>query len=249
MTPYYYHPIFVSLTPNELKEYSELSVKIARCKPDDSELNPHQLEIYQSLLLKRARILKNASNKLQKLIELIPSFKEQGIFDRCLVYCSDGRDAADSSQKTIQRVVSELNSNLVTNCRFTSLESMAEREVILRDFSSGAVSTIVAIKCLDEGVDVPATRYAIIMASTSNPREYIQRRGRILRRAPGKDFSVLYDFIVVPSGDSADSDERQILLSEYRRFREFSDLSLNKSENKEKMFMLLNKYNINPDVD
>ena len=85
---------------------------------------------------------------------------------------------------------------------------------------------------------------AIIMASTGNPREYIQRRGRILRRFKGKEYSVLFDFVVIPGNDEPSAEEVQIVQSEYTRYKEFSDLSLNKSENDELMDNLLKKYDI-----
>ena len=244
LTPYYYHPIFVTLTEAELKLYSEINSKVARCLPQNRELTPEEVRLFHMLLLKRARVIKNASRKLEKLVELIPKFKDEGIFDQCLIYCSDGRDSEDGDVKTIQRVVRELNDNSISNRRFTSREKMDDRKIILDDFASGSVSTIVAIKCLDEGVDVPATKNAIIMASTGNPREYIQRRGRILRRFKGKEYSVLFDFVVIPGNDEPSAEEVQIVQSEYTRYKEFSDLSLNKSENDELMDNLLKKYDI-----
>ncbi len=244
LTPYKYHPIFVSLLPNELEKYAEYSKKISIAIPDTENPTPRELEYYHKLLVERSRITKNAAEKLEILIRLIPEYKHNGVFDHCLIYCSDGRDSDDHTLKSIQRVVRELNSNNISNNRFTSEENISTRNTILDDFSKGFVSTLVAIKCLDEGVDVPATRNAIIMASTGNPREYIQRRGRILRRYKGKDFAELYDFIVIPRNASATKDEKQILISEYKRFKEFSDLSLNKEENNTTMMNLLLKYNI-----
>lgn len=248
LTPYYYYPIFVSLTKDELDQYSKYSAKISRCIPKDKEPTPSQIKTLNMLLLQRARIIKNASNKLATLIELMPEFKRNGLFNHCLVYCSDGKDPEDNSLKTIQRVARELNNQGISYNRFTAEENMNERQKILDDFASGSISTIVAIKCLDEGVDVPATRNAIIMASTGNPREYIQRRGRILRRFKGKDYSILYDFVVVPRHDNEyTSDEIQIMKSEYVRFKEFSDLSLNKYDNEKLMNKILKKYNIRVD--
>ena len=94
-----------------------------------------------------------------------------------------------------------------------------------------AYKVLVAMKCLDEGVDVPSIRIAFIMASTSNPRQYIQRRGRLLRRYPGKDKAIIYDFIVLPSlpscGDSAIS---SLVRRELRRAHEFAKLSLNSGD-------------------
>lgn len=245
LTSYYYYPIFISLTEDELALYSKYSAKISKCIPKDKEPTSNQIKILRMLLLQRARIIKNASKKLATLIELMPEFKQKGLFDHCLIYCSDGKDPEDDSLKTIQRIARELNSRGISYNRFTAEEKIGERQKILDDFASGSISTIVAIKCLDEGVDIPETRNAIIMASTGNPREYIQRRGRILRRFKGKEYSVLYDFIVVPGHDDEyTSDEIQILKAEYARFKEFSDLSLNKDDNEKLMNRIMKKCNV-----
>ncbi|MEM5687276.1 helicase-related protein [Bacillus cereus] len=76
---------------------------------------------------------------------------------------------------------------------------------MLEAFADGTIQVLVAIKCLDEGVDVPSTRSAYFLASTSNPREFVQRRGRILRTAKGKTLAEIHDFIVFPDGIDADT--------------------------------------------
>jgi superfamily II DNA or RNA helicase len=104
---------------------------------------------------------------------------------------------------------------------------------------------LVEIKCLDEGLDVPATKNAIILASTSNPREYIQRRGRILRRFPGKEYAILYDFFVEPSSIMKYRDvDQSVFNTEYKRFKEFADLSINRDENYQLMQQLIVKNNL-----
>jgi superfamily II DNA or RNA helicase len=112
---------------------------------------------------------------------------------------------------------------------FTAEESTEERRSLLERFTSGSLQGLVAMKCLDEGVDVPGTQSAYILASSSNPREFIQRRGRILRNAPGKVEAKIHDLIAVPSLDtemikasSLFETERKILRRELRRFHEFS---------------------------
>ena len=244
LTPYNYHPIFISLMPDELDKYAEFSKKISIAIPNLDNPTPRELEYYHRLLIERSRITKNAAQKIDEFIRLIPEFKQSGIFDHCLIYCSDGRDPEDHTLKSIQRVVRELNNNGISNNRFTSGENIQTRTTILDDYAKGAITTLVAIKCLDEGVDVPATRNAIIMASTGNPREYIQRRGRILRRFDGKEMAELYDFIIIPRNTSPTKDERQIFQSEYKRFKEFSDLSLNKEENDIIIEKIINEYGI-----
>ena len=244
LTPYDYHPIFVSLSLSELEDYNELSKKIAKVCPDEDP-TPSQIEMRNRLLIKRSRILKNASNKLNVMSNLIPNLKKEGFFDHTLIYCSDGRDAEDNSIKTLNRVISILNSNEISSRKFTFEEDSKERRAILSSFTEGSISTLVAIKCLDEGVDVPSTRNAIIMASSGNPREYIQRRGRILRRSPGKEKAVLYDFIIIPQDNSPyPSLEANIFNNEYQRFKEFADLSLNRDSNYSIIKEIISKYNL-----
>lgn len=249
LTPYNYHPIFVSLLADELEKYAEYSKKISIAMPNEENPTPRELEYYHKLLVERSRITKNAAEKLDTFVKMIPEFKQKGIFNHCLVYCSDGKDSENHTLKSIQRVIRELNKSNISNNRFTSEENIMTRATILDDFSKGTVSTLVAIKCLDEGVDVPATRNAVIMASTGNPREYIQRRGRILRRSEGKESAELYDFIIIPRDKTATKDEKQIFQSEYRRFREFSDLSLNKDENNIIIDKIIREYDIGDMLD
>ena len=116
--------------------------------------------------------------------------------------------------------------------RFTSSESNAERREILKRFGSGDTQVLVAIRRLDEGVDVPRTETAYILASSLNPRQFIQRRGRVLRRAPDKDFAHIYDFIVVPpDGSTLDGStfnaERSLMRRELARVDEFASTSEN----------------------
>jgi superfamily II DNA or RNA helicase len=116
--------------------------------------------------------------------------------------------------------------------RFTARENIPTRQRLLQDFAEGKLQALVAMHCLDEGVDVPSTRTAYILASSSNPRQFIQRRGRVLRKAPGKDFAIVYDLITVPPpasefDESSLRAERSILRRELARFAEFADSALN----------------------
>ncbi|MHC4461410.1 MAG: helicase-related protein [Planctomycetota bacterium] len=125
--------------------------------------------------------------------------------------------------------------------KFTQIEGIrpdqihggiSERDYLLKNFINGTYQALVAIRCLDEGVDIPQARTGIILASTGNPRQYIQRRGRLLRRYPGKDKSVIYDVIVLPPPKSCLPPalielERKILSREFQRYHEFSHIAMN----------------------
>ncbi len=113
--------------------------------------------------------------------------------------------------------------------RFTSREPRREREGILANFRIGLIDAMVAIKCLDEGIDVPACGTAYILASSRDPRQFIQRRGRILRRSPGKESATIHDFVVIlPAGyQDIAGHARKLIQSELRRVAEFNALARN----------------------
>lgn len=230
LTPYNYYPVFVSLNSSELTKYNELSNKISKLH-NIEELTPEQIKRRNMLLIKRSRILKNAESKLKTLRKNITDYEIQGLLDHCIIYCSDGRDSEEDI-KSVESVISCLNMHEIRCHEFTSNESYNERSEILSGFDNGEYKVLVAIKCLDEGVDVPSTRNAFIMASTGNPKEYIQRRGRVLRRSPGKEFANIFDFVIVPNNPYINSNtEIQILTGEGKRFAEFAKYSLNKADN------------------
>src|SRR3990170_3024930 len=113
-------------------------------------------------------------------------------------------------------------------------KGLSERDYLLREFGEGKYQSLVAMKCLDEGVDVPPARTAILMASSGNPREYIQRIGRIIRRYPGKCEATIYDLIVLPSLGSIPTElidiERRIIEKELHRYEEISRIAINNAE-------------------
>nr|MBC8492293.1 hypothetical protein [Chloroflexota bacterium] len=116
---------------------------------------------------------------------------------------------------------------------------------------NGDLQALVAMKCLDEGVDVPSTRTAFITASSSNPREFIQRRGRILRKAPGKEFSVIHDLVAVPptawtasKNSPTFQAERSIMRRELQRFKEFANPALNKHQALDVIWDIASRYGL-----
>jgi superfamily II DNA or RNA helicase len=237
LTPYYYHPHLMPLTDEELESYEELSAKIARLFTRKDEQGQQALKM---LLIRRAELLNKAANKLKTLSELVSTV---GHIDHTLFYCAPGQ---------IDQVMRMLGweKGLLVH-RFTADESTAERQQLLNDFTSGQLQALVAMKCLDEGVDVPSTRMAFIMASSSNPREFIQRRGRILRKAKGKEFSIIHDLIAVPSQNwSAPQDspsfnaERSIVRRELQRFKEFAAPALNKHQALDVVWLMAKQYGL-----
>jgi len=237
LTPYYYYPHLVSLTDEELEQYQELSVKIARLANSKDEKRQEALEM---LLIRRARLMNNAENKLSTLSDLVDM---QSNVEHTLFYCAP---------EQIDEVLHLLGweKGLLLH-RFTAQENTKERQQLLTDFADGKLQALAAMKCLDEGVDVPSTRTAYILASSSNPREFIQRRGRILRKAPGKEFSIIHDLIAVPPRMHAAvrnsptfESERGIIRRELQRFKEFANLSQNKHQALEVIWDVAKRYGL-----
>ena len=221
LTPYYYYPHLVELTEEEMAQYEKLSEKIARLFNQEGE---EKQQILKRLLIQRANLLNRASNKLNILSELVDRIN---YIEHTLFYCAPGQ---------IDEVARLLGweKGLLLH-KFTAEEDAITRQNLLAEFASGNYQALVAMKCLDEGVDIPNTRTAFFLSSSSNPREFIQRRGRILRKAPGKEHSIIYDLIAVPPlNQKLDSGsfqaERSIIRRELHRFKEFSDLALNKHQ-------------------
>ena len=237
LTPYYYHPHLVQLTDEELETYQELSTKIAQLAGREDERAQESMKL---LLMRRAELLNKAANKIVELSALITASDQ---IDHTLFYCAPGQI------DDVQRLLGWDHGLLVQ--RFTAEEDTSERKQRLADFASGEIQALVAMKCLDEGVDVPSTRTAYIMASSSNPREFIQRRGRVLRKAPGKEFSVIHDMIAVPptawttNQDSATFNiERGIIRKELERFKEFASPALNKHKAMDVIWEIASRYNL-----
>lgn len=237
LTPYYYYPHLVPLTDEELERYEELSAKIARLMNREDDEGQQVLKL---LLIRRAELLNKAANKLDMLSKLVDA---QDHIEHTLFYCAPGQ---------IDEVMRLLGweKGLFVH-RFTAEEDPPERQQLLADFASGNLQALVAMKCLDEGVDVPSTRTAFILASSSNPREFIQRRGRILRKAPDKEFSVIHDLMVVPPKAWAGSQdplsfeaERRIIRRELNRFKEFAAPAMNKHQALDVVWDMARRYGL-----
>ena len=241
LTPYEYHPIFVELTDSEFEDYSYytyiVSVLYRKLKSNKGDKLKIKNDIRNNLQ-KRQNVLNKASNKYVALQELVFNLKKDNKdLKNLLVYCHD--------TKQLKKVSSILDEVGIRKHKFTGEEHIEERINLLNHFSIGNIHALVAMKCLDEGVDVPSAETAIIMASTSNPREYIQRRGRILRRHPDKDLAIIYDMIVSLSEKHLrrlDRNQRELELKimgkESLRYREFANDAVNYDE----CFKLLDDY-------
>lgn len=246
LTKYKYYPIVVTLTEEELEAYDNLSYEIGKCIMKGKNGKMKLSSRGEKLALKRSRIVAGAKNKLTMLEEVIQPY----IHDKhILVYCGatkgleQNQDCTDVDSEDIRQIdaVTDLLGNKLGMevSQFTSKESVEEREVLKREFSAGdTLKVLIAIKCLDEGVNIPKIKTAFILASTTNPKEYIQRRGRVLRLAEGKEYAEIYDFITLPYDTESVTSltEAQVkrnstlVKNELRRAEEFSRIAVNMVE-------------------
>ena len=240
LTPYKYYPILVYLTDDELHKYHALSKEIAKCiikKNGKTKLSDKGKIIAQQ----RSKLVAGAYNKLSILAREIKPYKDD---NHILIYCGattvDEQDDIGEDMRQIDAITELLGKNLKMRvAQFTSKEDSGKREILRYKFDEGNyLQALVAIKCLDEGVNIPSIKTAFILASTTNPKEYIQRRGRVLRKFPGKDFATIYDFITLPRPLSETinltSDEirceKSMVKNELNRMIEFKRLALNRME-------------------
>jgi superfamily II DNA or RNA helicase len=245
LTEFEYEPHFVELTEDEMIKYEEQTAKIAKTYYSTKD-EKERSEAFSLLCIKRQDIIKNAINKYQVLNEILDA--NLGI-KYCLIYCSP---------QQIDIVQDILNRKGIIQHKFTQSEGtrvedkyggMSERQFLLKRLAEGTYQALVAIRCLDEGVDIPPARFAILLSSSGNPREYVQRMGRLLRKFPGKDKAVIHDVIVMPrlhdlrNRESLDL-ERKIISKELKRYREIAYLALNAVSCMKKIESIEHKYGV-----
>lgn len=261
---YYYYPHIVSLTDSEMLEYIEVTNKIVKFMGYDDE---ESQDILMRLLLKRKRIIHKAENKKSVFKEIIKRrWEEKESLHFSLIYVPEGmkpqvrpsiQDAEDDNyidkdfiETEDEHLIDEYTSIVrdtaphVTVKQFTS--DSPNREQILEDYANGVIDVLTSMKCLDEGVDVPRSEFAVFCSSTGNPRQFIQRRGRVLRLHKDKKYAVIHDLIVVPNYISEETFqlEKNLILGELKRVREFALLSKNCNEAIRTLDPYLQKYEI-----
>lgn len=264
LTRYKYYPILVYLNEEELNEYEQLSSEISKCMTVDRNGRRVLNKYGEILALRRARLVAGAQEKLEALkIQMEPYVKDNNI----LVYCgatnvfngnSDVIDIDQGEIRQIEAVTKILGNDLgMKVAKFTSQEDIETRTMIKEQFQRGdRLQAIVAIKCLDEGVNIPGIRTAFILASTTNPKEYIQRRGRVLRKAKNKIIAEIYDFVTLPrrldsvSSLTAEKAQRDktLVMNEFLRIKEFGRLAENSMLANELMWAIKDAYNITDGV-
>lgn len=251
LSPYFYYPFIVLLNDEEFSEYSRLTFELTKhLKEVDGRIVLD--EIGKMILLKRSRLVASAKGKVELLIEKIEQYKQD---DGILVYCGATNMLNDEVDNEEIRQIDLISKKIykvhgIISSQFTSNEDRETREKIISMFVEKKIQTIVAIKCLDEGVNIPSIKTAFILASSTNPKEHIQRRGRVLRLSENKNYADIYDFIVLPRDiDQAinlTEEEKKVdyglVKRELKRLNEFSRLSSNSSFGFKLIQKIMNAY-------
>ncbi len=256
---YTYYPHIVKLTDQEMEKYKELSLQLLRMGLFDKETGTFRStpEI-EKKLLERKRIIHKAANKLEAFKAILKNeFVKRKNLKYTLVYVPEGIesifDESDFSVETedenklineYTKAVSQTDDSVMVK-QFTA--NSTNREEILKNFEQSNIHVLTSMKCLDEGVDVPRSELAIFCASTGNPRQFIQRRGRVLRLHKDKIHATIHDLVVVPevSDESTFDMEKGLVKKELERVVDFANLAMNKTDTYETLKNILDYYNLN----
>ena len=261
LTRYKYFPIIVNFNNYEQEKYKELTSEMVKCFMWNNKEKGKLSTRGKMLALARARLVAGAEDKITKLKEYIkPYIRDKHI----LVYCGAAKLLNSNMDYTLTDDEDLRQIDIVTNLlgnklemkvsQFTSKENIDERKILKKEFSNGDnLQALIAIKCLDEGVNIPKIKVTFILASTTNPKEYIQRRGRVLRLSEGKEYAEIYDFITLPRPlDQVHSltlvelnQELSLVKNELCRAKEFARIAMNKPSAEAVLDKIKEAYNIN----
>jgi len=249
---YCYYPKIVQLNDDEMQDYIKITEQLMRLF-DSSTQQYKDPQRAKKFLLKRKRILHKADDKIRVFKEIITEVGSDKL-KYCFVYVPEGKKIFDSDEALlylstdndldnlekyeeaiIQKMLDTTKATYPnTTCNtYTGGNNKTDRKSILQGFENGQINVLFAMKCLDEGVDVPRAEYGVFASSTGNPRQFIQRRGRLLRKHKEKTFAHIYDMIVVPDYQSPYYSkefwqlERNLVSSELTRVAYFASLATN----------------------
>ena len=259
---YKYFPHIVRLNEEEMSEYKKISLQLVKFYNLEEGSFSGADDILMRLLLKRKRIIHKAKNKEDVFCKIVRQrYEEYGNLKYTLVYVPEGTQPDSVTQYAINDTpIDDLDEDKLID-RYTQIiqdisptttvkkfiSGIKNRDEVLRKFSTGDIEVLTSMKCLDEGVDVPRSELAIFCASTGNPRQFIQRRGRILRKHPDKYIAIIHDLVVVPELDLTEENytmERNLLKGELKRVKDFAGLSENPAYAYTELEEITNYYNL-----
>lgn len=230
LAPYRYDLVPVYLNEEEQISYEGYSSKIQKLilKAKSGKLTNDEQSILTNLCGARARILATSSGKLPALISYLKSNPTLALA-HSLIYVGEGK-ALGEERPYITKVTNCLHDYGYKVAKFTSQETASERLRIMNSFKEQAIDSLVAMKVLDEGIDVPVCQSAFILASTRNPRQYVQRRGRVLRKSEGKTEALIVDFVVLPQLGVINHFSQNLRRAELERIEDFKLTASNSQE-------------------
>lgn len=256
---YKYFPHLVSLTPPELEEYVRISKKLMTLF-DFKNGKFKESDLVETLLLARKRVIHKAANKLETTREILREhFNETGNLKFSFVYVPEGFAKANEDEwyedeeelrliNQYSLAIGNIHPSIIVS-QFTS--ATKDKDEILKQFQRGVLHVLTSMKCLDEGVDLPRAELAVFCSSTGNPRQFIQRRGRVLRKHPDKHLAVIHDLVVVPDFEGIDMDdetfnmERKLVQKELERVAHFAFMSINRRYTLETLELICQYYKLN----
>lgn len=258
---YKYFPHIVRLNEDEMAEYKKISLQLAKFYNIDEGSFSGTDDILMRLLLKRKRIIHKAQGKEDVFRSIVMQrYEEHRNLKYTLVYVPEGVQFDGNQYSMTDTINDDIDDDRLID-RYTQIikevsptttvkkfiSGIQNRDEVLRKFSIGDIEVLTSMKCLDEGVDVPRSELAIFCASTGNPRQFIQRRGRILRKHPDKHIAIIHDLVVVPELDSTEENynmERNLLKGELQRVKDFAGLSENPVYAYTELEEITNYYNL-----
>lgn len=238
LAQYRYDLVPVYLNEEEQEVYEDYSAKIQRMilKAKSVKLTGEERLMLTTWCGARSRILATCTGKLPALISYLKKNPTLSLV-HSLVYVGEGT-APGEDTPYISKVTNSLHEFGCKVAKFTSEESASERRRIMNNFKNQDIEALVAMKVLDEGIDVPVCQTAFIVASTRNPRQYVQRRGRVLRKSKGKTKALIVDFVVLPLAGSTNHFSQNLRRAELERVEDFKLTALNPEEIEQRIIEL-----------
>lgn len=233
---YDYTPVFVELTNIEMSEYRKVTDQLRKfLDPETGKYKPEA----EMLLMKRKRIIHKAENKKVAIIRMLDDLTSESKLKYTFVFVPEGYEPDYSVLDSYNIAKEDIHlideySDIFRERRYhyhKFISGLEDAPEILKGFASGDIDVLLSMKCLDEGVDVPRAENAIFLSSTGNPRQFIQRRGRVLRKHQDKEKAHIWDMVVVPPDIFENLDnsiEKNLFLGEVKRIINFASLADNR---------------------
>lgn len=239
LVQYNYYPIYVNATDDEQVRFNNYTRQILSCFRNGVCINK---DLLVRAVRNRLRVISMAEEKYTRIDYILNHIKHR---DHFVVYCGDGKlfdNNTGEEIRHIQAIKRKLSEHDYRSSQFTAQENMNERMQLVEAFNNGEISALAAIRCLDEGINIPSIKSALILSSNDDYREFVQRRGRILRTFKGKNVANIYDVIVLPNNEL-----QSWAGIELRRFKEFGRLARNWEVLQDEYNQLLGEYGLTDD--